>query len=180
MTVATTNGRGASPENQSPAAMMREHGLNPHEYMTPVQFLIAVFNNDIAKVYPGQSGEKKRAELEKKGGIGIGYRIECARAAAKFIHRELQADKGDDGAQSTFAIEMQHAMSKGNNRIRMREVIIEQAHATGPQEELPPASYPDAFRPEEARPMAQQEARLIAHEMVPEAAGEVGYDPDLD
>ena len=58
---------------RSPAALMRQMGFDPTSSMTPLQFMTAVYNDDLEKIFkPG-----KRLETYKsKGGIALSYRLE--------------------------------------------------------------------------------------------------------
>lgn len=181
LTAAADKKRGVAVENRSPAEIMRENGLDPHKHMTPLQFLMAVVNNDVESVY---KSEKKRAEIDAKGGFGIGSRIECARTAVRYFHQERAPEKVADQADSGFAQQMADALAGGNHRISMREVIVENAYKTSPDMPLPDASYPPAFDPNptverEAVPSQGGQALTPEYELPP-AEGVTDYDPDLD
>lgn len=155
---------GVNSDRRDPADMMRQMGFDPTKNMNPLQFLIAVMNDDIDKLF---KNEKRRKRIEGRGGIAINYRIEAAKTAAKFIHMELpkvsiQKDEGDG-----FGDSLSNAIAQGNERVRTRRVILEEIERISPQIPLAPASYPPDF----------QEA---IEETDMDAEGDMDYDPDAE
>jgi len=151
---------------RSPAAMMREMGFSPTSNMTPLQFLVAVYNDDLEKVF---KNEKRRTRMEGKGGIALNYRIECAKTAAKYLHMEMPKVTIADDAGG-FGESLSKAITDGTERVRVRETIIQTVERISPDVPLEPASYPDAFSNE-----AQREEFADI-----DAEGDTDYDPDTE
>lgn len=171
----------SSSQAQSPDEMMRILGFEPTQYMNPLQFLLAVMNNDTHAVY---SDPTKLRNANCKGGFSIKYRIECAKIAARFMHMAMPKLNINSNADSKFSHDLQRAIADSNHRLLNREKIIEHVHATKPKgSELEPAAYPDVFKPESIRsasPYRQTVADGVEIEVVAGDAGEVGYNPDDD
>lgn len=154
-------------EARSPDDLMRQMGFDPSKYMNPLQFLIAVQNDDLDLIF---KNEKRRARMEGKGGIAMSYRTECAKTAAKYLHQQLPAiniTKSDDGG---FGDGLSQAISQGHERVRTRRVIIEEVERISPDIPLAPASYPPAL------------AEVIDQEQddIDMAEGDTDYDPDAE
>jgi hypothetical protein len=88
--------------------LMNEMGCPPN-WLSPVEFCLAVMNNDMARI--GHIVEKPKAGRPKKGvgkgngnrPITIGQRIEAARIATPYFHQKLpeiiDLNPGDSWAQ---------------------------------------------------------------------------------
>lgn len=157
---------------RSPAEMMRELGFDPTRNMTPLQFLVAVYNNDMEAIF---KDEKKRNQTAAKGGIGLSYRMECAKTAARYFHMEMpkvqiNEDNGNFGESLTKA-----AMA-GNDRLRTRQVIIETVERISPDMPLPDASYPAIY--DQQKPVINQDGTVAGEVLNPE--GDKDYNPDAD
>lgn len=128
--------------SREPVQMMRDMGFDPNKYMTPLQFLLAVTNDDVDMIYRDQ---KKAEKTKERGGIGLSYRMECAKTAAKFLHMEMPKLELKADVTNTFTEELQRAVISGNARIEARESIIKTIEDTNPDVPLAPASYPPVF-----------------------------------
>lgn len=151
---------------RSPAELMRDLGFCPDENMNPMQFLIAVMNDDVDKIYK----QKNKREMMRKKGIGMNYRITCAQTAAKFMHMAMPQVQIQAQGEGKFADELAKAISAGEMRIDRKTVIMETVERISPDMPLPDASYPPAFA--ELEP-AVEEATILAE-------GDTDYDPDRD
>lgn len=152
---------------RSPAAMMRSMGFDPTKTMTPLQFLTAVYNDDLDLLF---KDEKKRTRYKNKGGLAMSYRIEAAKTASKFIHMQMpqvQIQKGSSG----FGDELAAAAAKGGERIRTKRVILETIERISPDVPLPPASYPPVFADIQGEVIDMPEGS---------ADGDMDYNPDED
>lgn len=76
-------GRPEGSANKTPRDLMNDMGC-PADYMTPVEFCMAVLNNDLARL---------KLPKTKKGGeervITIGQRLEASRIATPYFHQKL-------------------------------------------------------------------------------------------
>ena len=153
---------------RSPAAMMRQMGFDPTKSMTPLQFLCAVYNDDLDLIF---KNEKRKKRYQDKGGLGLSYRVEAAKTAAKYIHMQMPSVQISKGSDSKFGDELAQAAAKGGERIRTKRVILETIERISPDMPLPPASYPPAF--------ADIQGEVI-DEPISEAEGDMEYDPDDD
>lgn len=129
-------------DQRTPEAMMRQMGFEPSENMTPLQFLIAVYNDDLDKIF---KDEKRRSRMKTKGGLALSYRIEAAKTTAKFLHQEAPKPTAIDTGGEQFAAKLEQAMAEGNLRITQRETILERVMQIAPDVPLAPASYPPDF-----------------------------------
>lgn len=155
-------------EYKSPADIMRAMGFDPTGTMTPLQFMVAVYNDDLAKIY---RDEKKRKRTEDQGGIGMSYRVECAKTAAKYIHMQMpQVTIAKDG-DANYGNDLAKNIAKGGERIRTKRVILETVERISPDMPLPPAQYPPALA-------EHIEGRII--DIEPSAEGDMNYDPDAE
>lgn len=150
----------------SPAAIMRQMGFDPNQYMTPLQFLVAVMNDDIDRIY---KNEKRLARMKSKGGIALSYRIDAAKTAARYIHMEMPKVSIENGGSEKFGTELAQRIASGQERVRTKRVILETVERISPDIPLPPASYPPSF---------EIEGQIIEEE--PEAEGDTKYNPDTD
>ena len=126
---------------RSPAQMMRDMGFAPDKNMTPLQFLIAVMNDRADLLY---KQEKKRNMMEGKG-IGLKYRIECAKTAAKYMHMQMPSVQISEDASGQFAENLAKSVARGEERVRTRQMIIETVERVSPDLPLEKPSYPPAF-----------------------------------
>lgn len=151
-------------DRRSPDEMMRQMGFDPTKHMNPLQFLIAVFNDDLDKVF---ENEARRYRMKSKGGIALSYRIEAAKTAAKFIHTELPKLTVTKEESVNFGASLSDAIEQGNERVRTRRVILEEIERTSPQIPLSQASYPPDFQG-------------VADDDLARAEGDTDYDPDAE
>ncbi len=151
---------------KSPAVMMAELGFDPTKYMTPLQFLVALMNDDLALLF---RNPKRLKNIENKGGIGLNHRIEAAKAAAKYMHMAMPTINIQQGDAAGFGGKLAEAVASGNERVRTKRIILETVERISPDIPLTPANYPEAFT-------NQIEGRII--EGNPE--GDTDYDPDRD
>lgn len=130
-------------DQRSPAAMMRAMGFDPCSGdLSPLQFLCAVMNDRVDMIYKDQ---KKKERAEAKGGLGLSYRIECAKTAAKYLHMEMPKVTFQSGEDQTFGAKLSDAITSGNERVRTKRMIIETVERISPDEPLAKASYPPIF-----------------------------------
>lgn len=161
-------------EDRSPASMMRAMGFMPDKkYMTPLQFLLAVVNDDLELIY---KDPKKRKRTEDKGGIGLSYRVECAKTAARYMHMEMpKVSINEEGGN--FGESLAKAAIAGNERLRTRTLILETVERISPDMPLSEASYPAIYQRDNT--VAMNEDGVIEGEVLnPE--GDKGYNPDED
>lgn len=125
-------------DDRSPAALMRSMGFCPTKYMTPLQFLCAVYNDDLALVF---KNEKKKLQAEAKGGISLAYRVECAKTAARYMHMEMPKVSITDET-GNFGESLMRAATAGNERVRRKTMIIEEIERISPDVPLSEANYP--------------------------------------
>ena len=126
---------GVNAEYRSPADMMRQMGFDPVKYMTPLQFLVAVLNDDADMVF-GRSPDAKK-ERYKARGIGMSYRVQAAKTAAKYLHMEMPKVEYHSSADQEFGQGLQQAIRKGEHRVRTKRVILETVEEMAP--DMPPA-----------------------------------------
>lgn len=148
---------------RSPADMMRSMGFDPNSTMTPLQFLVAVYNDDLDKVF---RNEKRRDRMKAKGGIAMSYRTEAAKTAAKYMHMQMPQVAVTKDERSTFGAELAAGIAKGGDRIRTKRVILETVERISPELPLPPAQYPPGYE------------GVIDAQIVEMAEGDTNYDPD--
>lgn len=129
-------------ESRDPVNLMQAMGFSPTKHMTPLQFLLAVVNDDIHAIF---KNEKRLKRIEGRGGIAINYRIEAAKTAAKYLHMEqpkLSVQKNED---AKFGDELSSNIAKANERVQRRTTIIETIERISPDVPLAAASYPPVF-----------------------------------
>lgn len=148
-------------DNRIAVDLMRQMGFEPNEYMTPLQFLLAVMNDDVDLIY---KDETKRARAKGKGGMALSYRIEAAKTAAKYMHMQLPSVQITNQAEKGFGEELSNAIAAGTHRVVHRETIIREIEQISPDIPLAPASYPPDFL----------DAEYTTGE------GDMDYDPDRD
>lgn len=136
------NGGGAHALYRDPDEIMRLLGFKPGKDLNPLQFLLAVANDDLGKIYKNPS---KRRTMQAKGGIAISLRASCAKTAARFIHLEMPKISFETSSKDDFAGALAGEIEKGKERVKMRRVIIEQVEQESPDAPLAAASYPPAF-----------------------------------
>jgi len=153
-------------EYRSPAVMMRQMGFDPSKNMTPLQFLVAVMNDDLDAIF---KNEKRRARYESKGGLAMNYRIEAAKTAAKYMHMQMPTVTISEGNEGKFGEGLARGIAAGNERVTTKRIILETVERISPNVPLAPASYPPAF----------QEAVESEYEEIG-AEGDTDYDPDND
>ncbi len=158
--------RNTKAELRNPAEMMRDLGFCPTSSMTPLQFLVAVMNDDADALF---RQEKKRNMMKGKG-IGMNYRLEAAKTAAKYFHMAQPQINIQAQSESKFADELQQAISKGDMRVEKQTVILETVERISPDTPIAGASYPPAF--------AHIQEDVIEHDI--DAEGDTDYDPDRD
>lgn len=151
---------------RSPAQMMRDLGFCPSTSMTPLQFLVAVMNDDADALF---KQEKKRNMMKGKG-IGLNYRLEAAKTASKYFHMAQPQINIQAQGDSKFADELQAAISRGDMRVEKRTVIMETVERISPDTPIAEASYPPAF--------AHIQGEVIEYDI--DAEGDTDYDPDRD
>lgn len=161
-------------EIRDPRAMMRQMGFEPDKYMTPVQFLLAVANDDLDLVF---KRETKRKMTEARGGISLAYRIECAKTAARYIHMEMPKVSITDET-GNFGDALQRASSAGVDRVHRRTMIIEEIERISPDMPLAEANYPPHLGIGN-RPVVMDNDGVIEGETL-NPDGDTGYNPDED
>lgn len=134
---------GARADRRDPADIMRQMGFDPSIHMTPLQFLIAVMNDDLDAIF---KSKKRRNRMEGKGGFSINYRIECAKTAARYLHMELPKITLQQEETTGFGESLSEAIALGNERVRTRRMIVEEIEQISPDLPLAPASYPPIFQ----------------------------------
>jgi hypothetical protein len=137
----STNAR-INAEYRSPAEMMRELGFSPSRYMNPLQFLVAMLNDDVELIY---KNKKKREMTLAKGGLSIQHRLEAAKTAAKYMHMAMPTVNVNKNEGASFGAELAAAVSAGDQRVRTRRMIIETVEKISPNEPIAQASYPPVF-----------------------------------
>jgi hypothetical protein len=128
---------------RSPDDIMRSMGFAPTATMNPLQFLIAVMNNDLEKIY---NMEIALVKARSKGGIALNYRVDAAKTAARYIHMEMPKttiDKSDEAGG--LGMGLLQAMAEGNARLNQKALILETIQQMSPDMPLPAASYPPTF-----------------------------------
>lgn len=165
-------------DKRSPAEMMRTLGFSPDKHMSPLQFLIAVMNDDLELIY---RNEKKRARTEQKGGIGLSYRVECAKTAAKYLHMEMPKVSVQSTDEEGFGTKLAEAMISGNDRVRKKTMIIEEVQRISPDMPLPEASYPPVFEGNSTENLPDDITPYdVDDDMNLPAEGDTEYNPDHD
>ena len=152
-------------DRKDPETLMRQMGFEPTKNMNPLQFLLAVMNDDLAVLF---KSEKRRECMEAKGGLSMQYRLEAAKTAAKFIHMEMPKLQITSQQEKGFGEELSNAIAAGSSRVIHRETIIREIERTSPDIPLAPASYPPDFI----------DTDIIEPGDVTE--GDLDYDPDRD
>jgi hypothetical protein len=147
---------------------MRQLGFDPTENMSPLQFLMAVYNDRLDLIF---KNVKRRARAESKGGISIAYRLEAAKTVAKYIHMEMPKMQINESEKDTFGKDLAEAAARGNDRIRTKRIILEAVERISPDIPLPPASYPPDFE--------EMIQGSVVRE-VQEEEGDTSYNPDDD
>ena len=158
--------RGTNADRRSPDEIMRSMGFEPSKYMNPLQFLIAVMNDDLDALF---KNEKRKTRIAGKGGVAVNYRLAAAQTAARYLHMELPkitVQKDDVGG---FGDGLSEAIEMGNDRLRTRRVILEEIERISPDAPLTPANYPAEF---------EEAVRQIENEI--DAEGDTDYDPDAE
>ncbi len=97
-------------DQTSPAAMMRQMGFDPSKNMTPMQFLVAVMNDDCEKIF---KNEKRRKRMMDKGGVAMSYRLEAAKTAAKYMHMEMPKISVSKTDEAKFGDELERRVASG-------------------------------------------------------------------
>lgn len=154
-------------EYRSPAAMMRQMGFDPSKNMTPLQFLVAVLNDDVDLIF---KNETRRKRMKDKGGMALSYRIEAAKTAAKYLHMEMPKVSIEENSKGKFGEELARGIAAGNERVVTKRMILETVERISPDMPLPQASYPPAF----------QDAIEVASITDIDAEGDTDYDPDAE
>lgn len=152
-------------DRKDPLDIMRQLGFEPTKHMTPIQFLLAVMNDDLDTIFKNPS---RRERMERKGGIAMQYRLDAAKSVAKFIHMEMPKMQITSQADKGFGEELASAINNGNDRVVQREIIIKEIERISPDIPLAPASYPPDFI----------DAEIVEEEDIIE--GDVNYNPDED
>ena len=159
----------ARSDRRSPAQMMRAMGFTQTKHMTPLQFLCAVFNNELEMIY---RCEKRRKKTEEQGGIGLSYRLEAAKTAAKYLHMEMpKVTVEDEGGN--YGTSLMKAAASGNERLRTRTMIIETVERISPDVPLPDASYPPMYQ-KDGQTVIDEQGNVEGEALNPE--GDTNYD----
>ena len=126
-----------------PAQLMRDMGFDPDANITPLQFLTAVVNDDIDLLFKhGVKGNR----LKAKGGLGISYRLKAAEVAAKYFHEAVPSLKVTANADAEYSKALVDALMRGNARVEMRPVLLQQINNISADVPLARASYPPALQ----------------------------------
>jgi hypothetical protein len=168
-------GHGTISDHRSPAMLMRQMGFEPNDTMTPLQFLVAVMNDDLEKIFKNPT---RRKRYEDKGGIGLTYRVECAKTAAKYLHMQMPSVQISEEGSGSFGNQLAKAVTEGNERVRTKRIILETIERISPDMPLPEASYPPAF----GKHVTRTEMNYIdaTEQELSNAEGDTDYDPDRD
>ena len=169
---------------KSPSEMMHDLGFDPNTGdLTPLQFLVAVMNDDVDKLYR----QEKKREMMRKKGIGMNYRVECAKTASRFMHMAQPQVTVQTAEEDDFHRKLEDNIRQGNDRFIRKKMIIETVERVSPDMPLPAASYPPVFSDEptpqsdghDPQPIPQPqdlEAVVVAEGLDPE--GNMDYNPD--
>lgn len=157
---------GEKSDRRSPADLMRALGFEPTRYMNPLQFLIAVMNDDLDLIFRNEARKKR---MMAKGGLAVNYRIEAAKTAARYFHMELPKVTVTKDEGSGFGASLMESIEEANERAstKTRRIIIEEVQRISPDIPLTPASYPPGFD-------------LRDEDSIIDAEGDTDYDPDND
>lgn len=153
---------------RNPATLMRSLGFDPNQYMTPLQFLTAVMNDDVDLIY-GRN-EKRKNRIKDRGGIALNYRIACAQTAVRYFHMEMPKVEIHKGSDDKFGDELARKVASGERRVQTKRIILETVEEISPDMPLPEASYPPAFD--------DIQGQVI--DAAAPAEGLTDYDPDRD
>lgn len=152
-------------DRRTPEDLMRLLGFDPTTSMTPIQFLLAVMNDDLSRVF---KNENRRKRMEGKGGLSIQYRLEAAKTAAKYLHMEMPKSQITKTEEVGFGDQLSSAIQSGNKRVVHRQTIIQEIERISPDIPLAPASYPPNFMDAELNDVDEA------------MEGDTDYDPDRD
>lgn len=155
-------------DRRSPDEIMSAMGFDPSKYMNPLQFLLAVVNDDLDALF---KNEKRKTRMAGKGGVAMNYRIAAAQTAAKYLHMELPKTAITKDETERFGEKLAEAIENGNDRVRTRRIIMEEVERISPDIPLAPASYP---------PELEQHINGIEAEDDIDPEGDMDYDPDTD
>jgi len=150
----------------SPAQQMRDMGFSPTSNMNPLEFLVAVMNEDVDRLY----SQKKKRNMMRAKGIGLNYRIDCAKTAAKFMHMAMPSIQINSSHETKFGDDLAAAVAAGNTRVEKKMIILETIERISPDMPIADASYPPVFTNIHG---------TIVEESI-EAEGDTDYDPDRD
>jgi hypothetical protein len=150
-------------KHRSPAALMRQMGFDPNKHMTPLQFLVAVMNDETGLIF---KRDNRRKRIEDKGGIALSYRVEAAKTAAKYMHMEMPKITYEDKGVEKFGEDLARNIAAGNERVITKRMILETVERISPDIPLPPASYPPSFQND------------IEVTELRDLEGDTDYDPD--
>jgi len=154
-------------DKRTPDDLMRQMGFEPSKSMNPLQFLLAVMNDDLDAIF---KNEARRKRMEQKGGMALSYRLEAAKTASKYMHMELPKVSIQKDETNGFGEALSNAIEKGNERSITRRMILEEVQNISPDLPLAPASYPPEFE-------AHIDHIVDADKMV---EGDTNYDPDAE
>lgn len=153
---------------KSPAALMRQMGFNPSDNMNPLQFLVAVLNDDTAKIY---KNEKRRKKVEEQGGIAMSHRMSAATVSARYFHMAMPIVSINKNEAGNFGDQLAQSIAKGDLRVTQKTVILDVVERISPDVPVPAASYPPEFAP-------AIEGSFTTD--FTEAEGDASYNPDTD
>lgn len=153
---------------RSPDDIMRSMGFEPSRYMNPLQFLLAVINDDLDALF---KNEKRKARIAGKGGVSVNHRLAAAQTASRYFHMELPKIAITKDETDRFGESLAEAIESGNDRVRTRRIIMEEVERISPDIPLAPASYP---------PELEQHINGTDVEDDIEPEGDMDYDPDDD
>lgn len=171
------SGRPISAENtahRSPAAIMRSMGFEPSKHMTPLQFMIALYNDDVEAIYKNPI---RLAKTQRLGGIAIGYRLEAAKVAARYMHMEMPKVTFNEET-SVFGDKLAEAQASGDDRLRKKTMIIETIERISPDVPLDSANYPEMYGFNPPTRVANEEGIIEGEILNPE--GNKDYNPDAE
>ena len=160
----------------SPAQQMRDLGFCPDKNMNPLQFLIAVMNEDVDALYK----QKKKREMMRGKGIGLNYRIDCAKTAAKFMHMAMPSIQINKDEGGTFGENLSKAIVQGNKRVQTRRIILETVEEISPDMPLEDAMYPPVFQEGIVGRIIDDDQALADDILGIDPEGDMEYDPDRD
>lgn len=171
---------------KSPEDMMVEMGFDPETgNLTPLQFMLAVMNDDVDKIYR----QKKKREMMRTKGIGMNYRLDAAKTSSRYMHMAQPQLTVGSRDEDDFHRKLEDNIREGNDRYIRKQMIIETVERVSPDMPLQDASYPPVFseggtqengstQAFDASQVMKGDTLIIEQEPLPPAEGNMDYNPD--